>query len=123
MLRVVKEDGTVVSERIDSRHTFWGRLRGLMFRETLDECDGILLDPCGSIHTFFMRMEIDCFFLDAENRVLKVVPRMGPSRLSGFVGGCRRVLETAPGRVPEGLVKAGERLRIEEKAAPATARP
>ena len=114
MLKVEKNDGTVISDKILNCDSFFKRALGLMFRTRLENFDGIILTPCSSIHTFFMKMDIDCFFLSGENKVLKVIWRMGPSRLSGFIKGCRSVLELAPGTVAENSVAEGDTLIINE---------
>ncbi|MEI7880862.1 MAG: DUF192 domain-containing protein, partial [bacterium] len=44
--------------------TFWKRSIGLMGKPGLKAGQGLLLSPCGSIHTCFMRFPIDIIFLD-----------------------------------------------------------
>ena len=53
--------------------TSFTRMRGLLGRRGLAEGEGLLLQPAGSIHTFFMRFPIDVVFLDREQRVVRVV--------------------------------------------------
>ncbi len=113
MLRVEKNDGTLVSNKILNYDSFFKRAIGLMFKTRDEKYDGILLSPCSNIHTFFMRMEIDCFFLDRGNKILKIIWRMKPSRVSGFIKGCHGVLELAPGVVEENSLVEGECLNIE----------
>ena len=113
MIRVKKKDGTLISEKILNCDTFFKRLRGLMFRRSLDGFDGILLSPCDSIHSFFMRMDIDCYFLDADKRVVRVMEKFSPGRLSGFVKNGRYVLELPAGKLPSGSIAEGDMLEIE----------
>ena len=61
--------------------TFWKRGMGLMGRPELKPGQGLLLRPCGSIHTCFMRFPIDVIFLDAINRVVKVHQNVPPWRM------------------------------------------
>lgn len=58
------------------------RMRGLLGRRPLAAGEGLLLAPCTSVHTFFMRYSIDLVYLDHDGRVLKVVPALPPWRLS-----------------------------------------
>ena len=77
-------------------HTFAERARGLIARPRPADGEGMLIEKCNAIHTFFMRYPIDATFLDRENRVVKVVRGIRPWR--PFVwGGWRavKVLETA----------------------------
>ena len=66
MAVVRKEDGTVVCARCVVADSAWTRTKGLLGRASLDEDEGILLRPGGSIHMFFMRFPIDAVFLDRE---------------------------------------------------------
>ncbi|MCH4890443.1 hypothetical protein EZV73_22880 [Acidaminobacter sp. JC074] len=49
--------------------TFIKRLRGYMFHEK-PHYEGIVLSPCNSIHTFFMKFDIDVLFLDESMTVI-----------------------------------------------------
>ncbi len=80
--------------------TFLQRLRGLIGRKGLPPGEGMLILRCNAIHTCFMRFAIDATFLDADDKVVKVVRGIRPWRL--FVWGglrARKVLETASGDV------------------------
>lgn len=56
------------------------RLLGLLGRSPSPT--PLLIVPARSIHTFGMRRPIDVVFLDADLRVVKVVPRLRPNRLA-----------------------------------------
>lgn len=60
--------------------TFWKRSIGLMGRRNLNPGQGLLLSPCGSIHTCFMRFPIDLIFLDSDRRVVRIVQQVAPWR-------------------------------------------
>lgn len=62
--------------------SFWQRLGGLLVRPRLGAGEGLLLNPCNSVHTCFMRYAIDVVYLDREGCVLKVVPALRPWRFS-----------------------------------------
>ena len=113
MLKVEKNDGTLISNKILNYDSFFKRALGLMFKTRDANYDGIMLSPCSNIHTFFMRMEIDCFFLSRGNKILKIIWRMKPSRVSGFIKDCHSVLELAPGVAEENSLVEGEYLNIE----------
>lgn len=82
--------------RIKTAKTFWQRTRGLIGAKTLEPDEGLLIDRCNCIHTFFMSFAIDATFLDKNNQVVKIVRNIPPWR--PFVWGgwrARKVLETA----------------------------
>ena len=74
-----------------------GRLCGLVGRESVPG-DGLLLDPCSSIHTFGMRFPIDVVFLDAGRRILGLREQVAPWRCAWAPRSTRMVLELAAGR-------------------------
>jgi uncharacterized membrane protein (UPF0127 family) len=103
------DSGHLVCERCDVADRLPSRLRGLLGRAGIEPGEGLLIEPCSSIHTFFMRFPIDAVFLDGERRVLKVRPHIGPWRLAG-ARGARTVLELAAGEAERRGVAPGERL-------------
>lgn len=86
----------VVCRRCSVADRSLSRLRGLMGRRALAPGEGLLLKPTPSIHTCFMRFEIDAVFLDSDLRVLDVQPQLGPWRIAGRRG-ARAVLELPGG--------------------------
>ncbi len=76
--------------------SLWARMRGLIGVKRLPPDEGLLIERCNCIHTFFMRFAIDATFLDGNDRPVKVVRNIKPWR--PFVWGgwrARKVLETA----------------------------
>src|SRR5205085_10203593 len=106
------EDGDVVCERCTLARDPYSRMRGLLGRGGLAEGEGLLLQPAGSIHTFFMRFPIDVVFLDREQRVVRVVPNLRPWRTAG-VRKARAVLELAAGEAARVGMAPGSALRLE----------
>ena len=108
----IRVDDRVACERCDVADHPVARMRGLLGRSDLPRGEGILLRPAGSIHTFFMRFPIDVVFLDADDRVLKVVPHLAPWRAAG-VKGARSVLELAAGEADARGIRAGSALTVD----------
>jgi uncharacterized membrane protein (UPF0127 family) len=93
--------------------SMWSRFWGLMGRRSLPNHEGLLIDPCNSVHTFFMRFPIDVLFLDEDDRVLKITTELRPFRVA--VGrGARRVLEIAAGRAASAGVRVGDKMTLRE---------
>ncbi len=91
-----KNDRQLASE-IRVARSLWARFWGLMGRRSLPEGHGILLTPCTSVHTFFMRFPIDVVFLDRNGRVVKIIPAMKPWRTALGGRGARSALELEAG--------------------------
>src|SRR5207248_11101012 len=91
-----RKDGSIVCERCLLADTALARSKGLLGRSSLEADEGILIRPCGSIHTFFMRFPVDAVFVDRDGVVLKIVSHLRPWRASG-TRGARSVVELATG--------------------------
>lgn len=90
--------------RIHRADSFLTRLGGLLARPRLQAGEALLLTPCNSVHTCFMRYAIDVVFLDAEGRVLRCVESLAPWR-AALCWPARQALELAAGQARvQGLV-------------------
>jgi hypothetical protein len=99
-----------VAARIRRADRPWSRLLGLLGRAGLAPDDGLLLTPCTSIHTFFMRFAIDVLYLDRNHVVVKAVQALRPFRLSACLRGAHSVLELQAGVIEASGTQAGDRL-------------
>jgi len=79
LLRRDNDEPVVQSLEIADRA--WSRFKGLQLRAGLPEGTGLLLVPCPSVHTFFMRFPIDVVLLDRAGTVVAVRRRVRPWRL------------------------------------------
>jgi len=48
--------------------SFYSRLRGFMFKKNINH--SLLFNNCNSIHTFFMKENIDVIMCDSNNKIL-----------------------------------------------------
>jgi uncharacterized membrane protein (UPF0127 family) len=103
----------IVCERAVVADRPLARMRGLLGRAELPHGVGLLLRPAPSIHTAFMRFEIDALFLDRDLRVLRVAPRLRPWRAAAKRR-ARSVLELAAGEAERLGIQVGDRLTIAE---------
>lgn len=78
------ESGKILGNDIKEAKSFTDRTMGLMFKKEMDGYDGLLLSPCPSIHTFFMRFNIDVVFMDKSLSIVKIIRNMKPWRMSGM---------------------------------------
>ncbi len=114
-------NGAVVGSRIQVAESELTRLIGLMGRKFLDPGAGLLLRPCSSIHTCWMRMPIDVLHLDRQMQVLAIDIALKPWRVGSIRLRTRMVLELPAGTVARLGIGLGDQLAIEDMAArPAT---
>jgi uncharacterized membrane protein (UPF0127 family) len=110
-VRVELESGRVVCERCLMATNPGLRLRGLLGRNELPREEGILLRPCASVHTFFMRFPIDVVFCDRDLRVLAVASHVPKWRMRSQRG-AKVAIELAAGEAKRRGIEASSRLRI-----------
>ena len=70
----------------------WERMVGLLGRRALPSGHGLLIVPCGAVHTLGMRFALDLVFLDGAGHVLRCVAGVKPGRFC--VHGGRRARQT-----------------------------
>ena len=87
------------------------RRRGLLGRDALERHTAIVLAPCQSIHTWFMRFAIDVLFVRKDGTVLRVLPNVRPWRMALSLRAFA-VIELAAGVAVESQTRAGDRLEI-----------
>jgi uncharacterized membrane protein (UPF0127 family) len=105
--------GTVVAARVQRADRLWDRLLGLLGRRSLDEGEGLWIEPCNSVHMFGMRFAIDVVFVDASSRVVAVVDTLLPWRMTLPVPGARSALELPSGAAARSGTVAGDLLTLE----------
>lgn len=59
--------------------SFSSRFFGLMFKKNFDY--GLIFPKCNSIHTFFMRENIDVFMTDIDGNILYTYKNLKPNRI------------------------------------------
>ncbi|HWV39228.1 MAG TPA: DUF192 domain-containing protein [Vulgatibacter sp.] len=99
------------------------RLRGLLGTRALLPGHGLHIEPCSSIHTFFMAYPIDVLFLDREARVLRAIESLPPWRATLPVPRARGVLELPAGTVRAAGVRIGDVLHFRGRLSLPATRP
>jgi uncharacterized protein len=104
--------GTVLAEQAEMADGFVTRGVGLMGRRGWSGSDGMVIEPCSSIHCFFMRMPIDVVFVDRDWRVLQTTAELKPWRIGPIVRKTRRVVELPSGTLKRAGIGAGDQLSL-----------
>lgn len=107
-----KTQSLVLAENVENAKSFFPRLKGLLGRNALALQSTLWLEPCDSIHTFFMRFAIDAIFVDDQLVVRRVVRNLKPWRLVPPVAGAQSVFELAAGVASQARVKEGDQLYV-----------
>lgn len=85
--------GVRLADNAEIAGSWFSRLKGLMFREELPAGQSLVLSPCNSIHTCFMKFNIDVLFLNKTGKVIYMLQDIPPFRFSPLVRGAGLVIE------------------------------
>lgn len=89
--------------------SFFSRFKGFMLDKNIDKA--MLFDKCNSIHTFFMRENIDVIMCDSDNMVLFYYKNLNKNRIILPKRGVRKVFETPNGYFD---IEIGKRMIVNE---------
>ena len=111
MALVNQRTDEALADRIELAVTRNDRRKGLLGREVFETSSALIIAPCFSIHTMFMRFDIDAVFVDDDGRAVKVVQGMGPWRIA-VQPFAHAVVELPAGSLRERPVGVGDRLYL-----------
>ncbi len=103
----------VVAEHVKMADNYFSRLKGLMGAPGLPEGHGLWITPCADIHSCFMRFEFDAIFVDQEGRVVHLIERMKPWRMTPWIKGSKAVLELDGGVIAKTGTALGDTVVLE----------
>ena len=104
---------TTLASRCRVADSFFPRLVGLMGVAGLDPGQGLLILPCNSVHTHFMRFPIDVLYVSRALEVMHVDHAMQPWRFGRIHRGARFVVELPAGTAVTTGTQAGDRLAVQ----------
>jgi uncharacterized protein len=105
-----RSDETIASD-VELALTRSQRRQGLLGRKTFEPSAALVISPCWSIHTAFMRFAIDVLFIDPGGRVMRVVRNMPPWRIA-VAPRAHAVIELPAGSLDGQDLKVGDEIRL-----------
>lgn len=107
---VNRSDGRIIVDQLQLATSWLERLVGWQFRSQPPSGSGLLLVPCDSVHTCFLRFSLDIALLDQNGCVLGVRNDLCPWRAILPVSNVFAVVEVPAGT---GMFDLGSQLRLE----------
>ena len=105
--------GTELASDARVARSMWSRIVGLLGKRSLPSGAALVIDPCSSVHTAFMRFAIDVVYLDPSRRVIKSVTHLRPFRMSAALRGRCSVVELPSGTIAASKTAPGDQLAFE----------
>ena len=107
-MNLYSNDKLIISD-IHIADSFMERLRGYMFHEK-PHYNGIVLSPCNSIHTFFMKFDIDVLFLDENMLVVKKIASLEKNKTIKPIKNVVYTIEAPQGGFE--MIQVGDSIKI-----------
>jgi uncharacterized protein len=109
--------GGLVAGSLQTAFDSKSRNRGLLGRDGLEAGAALVLAPCNSIHTFFMRFPIDVAFVARNGLVIKTAAAVRPWRIS-ISFGAFATIEFAAGTFERIDLRPGDALEVSQASDP-----
>ena len=112
-----QSQNTVLAEEALWAQSYWARLRGFLGRPEPTAGQGLILDPCNSVHMWGMRYALDILFANQDDQVVDFEQGLQPWKLSRRVREATRVVELPVGTLQASHTAIGDQLsfRVVEK--------
>ena len=104
-------DNDLVLGDILNADTFIERLKGYMLQKK-PKSKGVLFRDCNSLHSFLMRFDIDLYFLDQDDRLVRIEKKFSKNKTI-YVKEASHVLETPVGAINGATVKIGQLFKFD----------
>jgi hypothetical protein len=101
---------TALAQRAIVAETLFTRIKGLIGRKELSPGEAMVIKPCNSIHTLFMRFPIDVLFVDKDHKVIKAIPALAPFRVAPICFGSVLAVELPTGTITSTSTAPGDSL-------------
>lgn len=89
----------MIADAIKVADNFVTRTFGLIPKSSLKEGEGLMIKPCCSIHTFFMKFAIDVLFVNQKNEVVALYENVKPWRILPVHFSSQYVIELPAGEI------------------------
>ena len=118
MLLVNARSEETIASNVGLALTRAERRHGLLGQDSLDLSAALVLSPCWSIHTMFMRFPIDVVFVDRDGRAMRIVKELAPWSIA-VAPRAHAAIELSAGTVRARDVRIGDELYLIPPASPA----
>lgn len=105
--------GEILAEQVTEARTFARRLKGLMFTKALQQAACLHIEPCRSIHTFFMNYAIDVLHLDRNYTIVGIESRVEPGRMGAVIKNTASVIELPAGSLAQTRTQIGQAVQFQ----------
>lgn len=104
---------SIISESAKVADNFFSRSIGLLSKNSLSQSESLVIKPCCSIHTFFMRFDIDVLFVNKKNEILALYENVKPWCILPIHLNSKYVVELSAGSIANKNISKGDIITVE----------
>ena len=108
---------TVLADNARLADSFVSRLVGLLTSPPLLPGQGLIIDPCSSVHMFGMSFPIDVIFFDKQWNVVGLEESLVPGRISKMYPSAKCCVELPAGTIADTTTRVGDRVEVTDLTA------
>lgn len=105
-------NNNLIADNVKLANSFITRTLGLIPKTTISEDEGLVIKPCCSVHTFFMRFGIDILFVNKRNEIIALYENVNPWRILPIHLTAFYVVELAAGTISTKNIEKGDIISI-----------
>ena len=109
-----KTKGVVLADAAVLADTLFLRMKGLLDKKYIKKGQALIIKPCDSVHTFFMRFAIDVIFVDRQQKVDLAISSLKPWRLSRLCWRAKFAIELPCGAIRDSHTEKGDEISISD---------
>ncbi|MFH0854910.1 MAG: DUF192 domain-containing protein [Candidatus Omnitrophota bacterium] len=113
MRLINKTRNTVVAGDVFIAGSPLKRIKGLLGKKSFNKSQALIIKPCNSIHTFFMRFSIDALFMGRDNKVIQTLSGIKPFKFTRIYFQANYVIELPSGAIKDSFTAVGDHITLE----------
>lgn len=103
---------SIILEDAKVAENFFARSVGLLSKKSLNEGEGLIIKPCCSVHTFFMRFNIDVLFVGVNGKVIATYENVAPWRVLPIHPTSHYVIELSANSISNKNIEKGDAVTL-----------
>jgi uncharacterized protein len=111
-MRIGDQNGKIFFSNCSVTENALERMIGLLGKAKLDSDECLWIEPCNSVHTFFMKFPIDVAFANSKGEIVAIYENLKPWRHSAIHFRAKGVLEAKAGSFEKLKIQKGKVLKL-----------
>lgn len=104
---------SLIADDVKVAENFFSRSIGLLSKKSLSQGEGLVIKPCCSVHTFFMKFSIDVLFVGGNGNIIALYENVKPYRILPIHPTSRYVIELPAGQISDKKIEKGDIVNCE----------